>query len=72
METKELCFKLSKFTSIQDLENSNWIILGFIWNNSDTVRELVQNNITGFLLVFISNNTETSERYYRHFLLEVI
>ena len=30
METKDLCFKLSKLTSIQDLENNNWIILGFI------------------------------------------
>ena len=59
METKDLCFKLSKLTSIQDLENNNWIILGFIWNNFDTVRELVQNSITRFLLEFISNNTET-------------
>ena len=37
MTIKDLC--LSKFTSMQDLENNNWIILEFIWKNSDTFRD---------------------------------
>ena len=27
---------------MQDVEKNNWIILEFIWNNSDTFRELIQ------------------------------
>ena len=44
---------------MQDSENNNWIILEFIWNNSDTFGEPLQNNTTLFLTEFISNNTET-------------
>ena len=40
---------------MQDLESNNWIILEFIWNNSDTFIELTQDN-THFLSEFISNN----------------
>ena len=57
---------LSKFISMQDLENNNWIILEFIWNNSDTFRELIHNNNTHFLSEFISNNTETFREVLLH------
>ena len=50
---------LSIYTSMQVLENNNWIILDVKWNNSDTFRELIQNNTTHSLSEFISNNTET-------------
>ena len=29
---------------MQDLENNNWIIWEFMWNNFGTLRELIQNN----------------------------
>ena len=37
---------------------NNWIILDFIWNNSDPFTELIE-NIRHILPEFISNNTET-------------
>ena len=52
--------------SMQDLENKNWIILESIGNNSNTFRELVQNNTTYFLSEFISNNTETFREVLQH------
>ena len=51
---------------MQDLENKNWIILECIGNNSNTFRELVQNNATYFLSEFISNNTETFREVLQH------
>ena len=64
---------LSKFTSMQDLESNNCIILEFMWNNSDTFGELIQNNTTHLLSKFISNNTETFREILpnkTHFLSE--
>ena len=42
------------------------IILGFTWNNSDTFRELIQNNTTHFLSEFISNSTEIFKEILPH------
>ena len=57
MAIKDLCFNQDHKHA--RLENNNWIILGFIWNNYDTFREFIQNNSTHFLSEVIPNNTET-------------
>ena len=46
------------FTSIQDFENNNWIILELTRNNSDFFRDLIQNTTTQFLPEFISKNID--------------
>ena len=56
MAIKGLCFNQVHKYAMQD---NNWIILEFTWNNSDTFSELIQNNTAHFLSEFISHNTET-------------
>ena len=40
MANKDLCFK-QVHTSMQDSENNNWLNLEFIWNNTETSREIL-------------------------------
>ena len=39
---------------MQNLENNKWVILVFLGNNSDTFRELIQNNITLLFTIHIT------------------
>ena len=63
MAIKDLCFKL---VHKYDLKNSNWIILEFIQNIPDTLREFILNNATHLLSEFVSNNTKTSREILSH------
>ena len=64
MAIKDLCFK--QVHNMHGLENNNWVILEFIWKNSDTFRELIQNNTTKFCSEFMSNLTEISREILPH------
>ena len=62
MATKKPLF-LSKFLSMQDLENNNWILLEFTWNNFDTFRELIQKVLYTICQSSYQTILKLSERY---------